>query len=167
MNKKQLKVTLSGILLAAALSACGKVPEGYQGKYQDTATGAKLTLESTSGAINLSSGREIKGDFSKLEFDGLIEGKPGIYLRTLSTDDKMNEVFFLFPRKETRKEEAGFVWLNAEILYSRMSADQKEKVQQLKMIHCEDGVLMLDLPTKTWNGGCPTGATQYDFVRKE
>lgn len=164
---KNAKLSLIGILLALALSACGKIPSAYQGKYLDAATGTKLSLEGNAGLLNLNSGRQVKGDATALEFQALVEGKPGIYLRSMSEDKNSIEVFFLFPRKETRKEEAGFVWLQAELLYSRMNANQKDKVQQLKMIHCEDGLLMLDMPSKTWNGGCPTGATQYDFVRSE
>lgn len=169
MKNMKLNKSLLGLLMALALSACGKIPEAYRGDFQDAATGTKLKLESNAGILNVISAagtREIKGEADdKMEFQSLVEGKPGVYLRVSDQHPDEMEVFFLFPRKETRKQEYDFAWIEAEILYTRMDPKREEKVQQFKMIHCEDGLLMLDLPTKSWNGGCPAGATEYDFVR--
>ncbi|MCM2323561.1 MAG: hypothetical protein NDJ90_09910 [Oligoflexia bacterium] len=155
------------LILAIAASACGKVPKGYNGDFVDATTGAKLTLKGSEGSLATSDGRVIEAKAQTLDFEALIEGKPGIYLRPLADDDSRMEVFWIFPQLETRKQEYDFVWVQAELLYSRFNAKQEEKVQQFKMIHCRDGMILLDLPTKTWNGGCPAGTIEYDFVRKE
>lgn len=165
--KQSLKLTLLSLVLAAAFSACGKIPDAYQGKFQDLASGAKLDLGGSSGELTFTSGRQIKSDAADLDFEKLLKGEPGIYLRSTSDNADEVEVFWLLPHKETRKQEFDFVWLESEVLYSRMNIKLKDKVQQMKMLHCENGMVMLDLPTKTWNGGCPAGASEYDFVRKE
>lgn len=163
--KNKIKLLALSLFVAASLSACGKIPEGYRGDFADQVTGAKLTIGGSEGELVLNNGRSLKATADTLQFDALLEGKPGIYLRSTSDNAEEMEVFWLFPRKESRKQEADFVWVEAEVMYSRMNAKDKDKVQQFRMLHCENGMLLLDLPTKSWNGGCPDGSTLYDFVR--
>jgi len=165
--KTRLLKLLSALFVTFALSACGNIPEAYRGKFHDMATGADLTLESNKGTMVLSATRALQADASKLDFDSLVEGKPGIYVRPLEDNKDVIEVFWIYPRKETRHEDSGFVWEDAEVIYARMDTKAKDKVQQLKMMHCEDGQIMLDLPSKWWNGGCPASSTTFDFVRKD
>lgn len=153
--------------VALAFSSCGKIPEGYRGKFRDTATGTQVTLNMASGALAFPSGRLIESDASDADFEDLLESKPGIYVRPHAEKPDLVEVFWFNPKPQTRKEESGFVWLEAEVLYSRMNSKDEDKVQQFKMIHCENGMVLLDLPSKTWNGGCPADPIEYDFVRQE
>lgn len=164
--KMTTKLNLLGILAALALSACGKIPDAYQGTYTDKATATKLTLGASEGSLTLS-GREIKGSAEDVQYDALVESKPGIYIRPSQSNANVIEVFWLQQRKETRKQEADFVWEESEVLYTRMDSKASGKVQQFKMIHCVNGMIMLDLATKTWEGGCPSGTTEYDFVRTD
>ncbi|MCM2279907.1 MAG: hypothetical protein NDJ89_17670 [Oligoflexia bacterium] len=162
-----MKKTVVTLLIGLALSACGKVPKGYNGKFADAATGAKLTLEGSQGSLVTTDGRTLEAKAKALDFEALVKGEPGIYLRALADDEKKSEVFWIFPKQETRKQEFDFVWVEAEVLYSRFTAEKDEKVQQFKMIHCTDGMILLDLPSRSWNGGCPDTALEYDFVRRE
>ena len=75
------------------------------------------------------------------------------------------EIFWLVPNMASRQEQSGFAWVNAEVLYSRMNLKQQDKIQNLKMIHCENGLLELDLLNQSWNGGCPATEDEYDLVR--
>lgn len=163
MNKS-MKLNLLGVLLAVALSACGKIPDAYQGTFTDKATATQLVLGSTEGSLKIGA-REIKGTASDVQYDALVESKAGIYIRPSQSNANIVEVFWLQQRKETRKQEADFVWEESEVLYTRMDTKASGKVQQFKMIHCVNGLIMIDLVTKTWEGGCPSGTTEYDFVR--
>ena len=165
--KKSIKLSLLGALVALALSACGKIPDNYQCSFTDNATGTKLTLGGSEGALRLNTGRELKASADNLQFEALLEGKPGIYIRPAAINPDIIEIFWFQQRKTTRKTEAEFTWEESEVLYSRMDSKLKEKVNNFKMIHCENGMLMLDLSTKTWNGGCPAGKREYDFVRTD
>ena len=161
-----LMTNLMIVTLLLLVSACGKIPDAYRGDYVDPAQGATMNLTGTEGAVTLQGGRQLKANAEPLEFDALSQAKPGIYLRTLVFDPNVLEVFFLFPKNESRKEESGFVWMESEIFYSRMNAQQENAVPEIKMLYCERGTLLLDVPSKTWNGGCPPLSTQFEFKRK-
>ena len=164
--KNKLLNTVFGLFALLMFTACGKIRSAYQGDFTDQATSAKLTLGGSGGSLMLSSGREIKGSTADVKYEKLVASEPGIYVRPSQSNSDVVEIFWLQQNKESRKEEASFVWQESEILYTRMNTKLKDKVQQLKMVHCEKGLLELDLANKTWNGGCPTDQrTEYDFVR--
>lgn len=164
--KSNFKLSLMGIIFALALSACGKIPEAYQGNFIDAATGTKLSLEASAGQINTTEGRVIKSDANDLDFDSLVKGKPGIYVRTTTNSNKI-EVFWLLPNVATKKQEAEFAWMEAEVFYTRMNIKANDKAQQIKMLHCTNGMILLDMPTKSWNGGCPAESQELDFRRTD
>lgn len=165
MKKLNLTQLFLGLIMAVGLSACGKIPEGYRGNFTDAATGAKLNLDSDKGSLVLNSGRTLQADANDSnKIQDLIEGKPGIYLRA-KTNEKDFEVFFLFPKMSTRQENSGFISMSAEVMYTRMDGNKKDKVQQIKVIHCEDGQINIDTPSGTWMGGCPANHVNYEFVR--
>lgn len=167
---KNAKTTLFSptllLLLSVCLGACGKIPSPYRGNYVDSATGARLQLDRSSGTLISANGRVLKADANSLDYQALSKGEAGIYLRSNSSNPDQIEVFWLTPKLESRHEEYGLIWFEAEVLYSRMDANAKNTVQSLEAIHCEDGMLMLDTPSKTWNGGCPAKRTDYHFVRE-
>jgi hypothetical protein len=157
--------TLLALLATLGLPACGKIPKPYRGNFVDSASGAQLTLERNLGMLTTREGKKIESDAKQLTFKELSQGVAGIYVRPDKQDPDVVEVYWLVPRLETRKEEAGFTWMDSEVLYSRMNSNEENPVQHLKMIHCENGLLMLDSQTQSWNGGCPAERVDYDFVR--
>lgn len=156
-------ITLTVALFA---SACGKIPKSYQGNYVDSNTGAKLTLSGSDGTLTTQDGRTLKSEANTLDYGALLKGQSGIYLRPSESDQDVIEIFWLLPKPETRKTENNFVWMSSEVLYTRMNTRHKNAVPNLEMVHCENGTIMLDLPSNTWNGGCPAERTDYRFLRR-
>lgn len=163
-RKKRLNVVFSTALLLA-LCSCGKIPSAYRGTFIDQASGTQIVLESSSGTLTEADGRQIKSDANDLQFDALNQAKAGIYLRNTQDNPHETEVFWLVPNASTRQDNASFSWMDSEIIYTRMNSDAKDPVQSFQIQHCKDGTLMLDMLTKTWNGGCPPTAPVLNVVR--
>lgn len=162
--KNKLSVMFSAIVLVA-LSSCGKIPSGYQGTFVDKPSGAKLVLDSSSGKYTETSGREISADADSLQYDALAQAKAGLYTRTMAGNDQMMELFWIVPDPASRQENSGFVWYNAEILYTRMPTEAKDQVASISVEHCKSGTIMLDTPSQTWNGGCGADTVPMQFSR--
>lgn len=162
---------LSALFALFALSSCGKIPEAYRGNFVDKASGTQLSLESGAGTLTDVSGHVLKHDADSLDVKDLEKGKAGLYTRSpgdgspLDKDDKEVEVFWIVPNATTKIEDHGFVSFQAEVLYTRMRTDLKDKVQSFKMLHCMDGMILIDLPSKTWNGGCPGSSQELVLER--
>jgi hypothetical protein len=171
MNSKMNRFSLNlrslvlSLFLLVGLAACGKIPKPYRGDYLDSASGARLTLERNLGVLKMRDGRVLQSDARNLEFKDLLRGTPGIYVRPDEQNADLVEIYWFVPHWETRQSEAEFVWMESEVLYSRMDSGEKDPVQRLKMFHCQNGMLMLDLPAQNWNGGCPSERVDYEFVR--
>jgi hypothetical protein len=163
LNKK-VSVVLSALVLVA-LSSCGKVPTAYRGAYIDQASGTKLELDGREGKWTEAGGREITAKADSLQFEALAQAKPGIYTRAVAGDDKLMELFWIVPDVASRQEVSGFAWFTAEIVYTRLQSDAKDPVPTLTVEHCRNGMLMLDLPTQTWSGGCGPEAVPMNFTR--
>jgi hypothetical protein len=151
--KKKLSVAFSALFLIA-LSSCGKIPSGYQGTFVDQPSGAKLTLSSSDGTFSEAGGRQITAQADSLQFEALTQAKAGLYTRPVAGNDKMLELFWVIPDAASRQEGAGLVWFSSEILYTRLATEAKDPVASLQVEHCKNGMLMLDIPSQTWNGGC-------------
>lgn len=160
------KLILTPILFSLALmfSACGKIPTAYQGVFVDASSGTRLELTSDSGKFADSSGRAIDEKAYSLDFKDLAGAQPGIYVQPNPANANEILVYWLRPDLTSRREEQGFVWLTSEVFYTRMNIQLKDKVPQIEMIHCMNGLLMLDTPSQTWNGGCP--AEHEDLILK-
>lgn len=162
------KLILNALILAVAagLSACGKnIPSSYQGYFEDKAQGAKLSLDVAKGEVILKDGRKITATINDLKFDDLAGGKAGIYLRSVDNDPERSEVFWIMPNKSTRQEQSGYVWMEAELLYTRLNFKNSKNVKTITMTHCTNGQLNLDLVSKIWMEGCGTDEVEYRFVR--
>lgn len=162
--KNKLSVVFSALVLVA-LSSCGKVPSAYQGTYLDQVSGSKLELNGQEGKFTEATGREITAKADSAQFDALAQAKAGLYTRSVPGADKTMEFFWVIPEVASRQETSGFVWFNAEILYTRMQTNEKDPVPSISVAHCKNGMLLLDAPTKTWNGGCGADTVPMTFTR--
>jgi len=160
---------LSALFLSLTLGACGKIPSNYRGDFVDQGTGARLKLDKKGGTLTLASGRVITAKATKVDFDSIAQGKPGIYTHSDDKEPDYIKMYWLFPDLSTRKESNGFVWTTAEVLWTRMSIREDQKVNEIWLQYCDSstGFVEVDLPSKMWNGGCPAGAMVLDMKRVE
>lgn len=163
---------LSKLLLLCAVVlttvACGKIPEAYRGTFEDRDQGVKLTLGGGEGTLESTrDGRKLEAKAEDLTFEGLTEGKPGIYVSTNPSNERMMDVYWVNPNLPTKQAVEGFVWYQSEVIYTIMDAKREEKVPNIQLIHCRDGMVMLDLATKRMQLGCPAGPVNYNAVRTE
>lgn len=169
MNHSMARKALGSLAFLGllALSACGKIPEGYRGTFVDRTTGDRLELKESEGTLTLASGKTLIAKAQDYDFKTLLKGEPGIYVRATSEDKDNIEVFWIQARPETQREEAGFRWVEAEVVYTKMKGSQRDKVQAFELIRCTDGMVLLDLPNQTFNGGCPATAIRNRMVRTD
>ena len=160
-----MKLSRAVLLLTLSLVAigCVKIPEAYFGNYADSQYGATLVLGQNKAEFVVN-GRRYKASGKDLTFDDLNQMKAGIY----DTEDKssgMIEVYWVNPVPGTRQEQAGFVWFSSEVLYTYFAAKQSTQVQELQLVQCTQGIVMLDTETQRIQVGCPEGSTTYNLVR--
>lgn len=162
---------LSKVLLLAAVVlstvACGKIPEAYRGKFQDTEKGATMELEASAGKLTLANGRVLEAKADDLSFDALAEGKSGIYVSANPADGRMMDVYWVNTNMATKQEVEGFVWYQSEVIYTLMDSKAKDKVPSIGFFHCTDGMVMLDRGAKRLQVGCPASPVTYRMIRKE
>jgi hypothetical protein len=166
MKTKQF-CSLLAIFSAILLSACGKVPSKYRGNFVDATTGARLTLDKRGGTLTLASGRSVSAKAVSVDFESIAQGKPGIYTTLDEQDPNYLKMYWIFPDLSTRKENNGFVWTSAEILWTRISMNADQNVNEVWLQYCDStvGYVEVDLTQKLWNGGCPAGAMVLDMRR--
>lgn len=164
-NVTKLGSFVLGVTLLVALSACGKVPGAYQGKFKDATTGASLVMEQGGGTLRTSSGREIKAEAKDMEFDQLLEGRAGIYMSKNPTAKTMMDIFWISPKLQTRQSRGGLVWFESEVVHAMLDLEAREKVPFLELIHAESGLVTLDLSTKRWQIGWPANPVHYRMER--
>lgn len=160
---KQILFSISLLVL----NACGGViPENYRGQFVDVASGAKLSLESGSGAITFSSGRRVEASAKDLSFSQLLLGEPGIYTRNYKKDpDRFLEVFWIHPNLTTRTEDEGHVWFESEVAVTILSKSTPRPVGKVPFTYCERGRVQLDKPSQFWQIGCDEQTLYFDFQR--
>jgi hypothetical protein len=156
---------VAAIVVTVITAACGKIPAAYTGKYVDRSSGTQLELKDAEGTLTDASGAQLKSKAIALSFDALSKGQQGIYLKADSLNKSELEVFWISPDLSTVENTAGFSVMSAEILYTKMDTKAKGKAQTLELMHCKDGKIMLDQPTKQWNGGCPAGSPNLVMER--
>lgn len=162
------KFTSTIVLIALAgmtLVACGEIPSSYQAEYQDKAQGVTFDLTGSAGELTLPGGRKIKSDQEDLKFEDVLAGTSGLYLQKNAVNSDILDVYWLIPNKTTKVEKDGFVWYQAEALFTFIDKNNDSKVSALDMEHCTDGLLMLNVQTKQVQMGCPAGAKVYHLVK--
>lgn len=165
---KTTRIVQLVLIVAMALSAvaCGKIPSKYKGKYLDAATGTTLELTSSEGILTMPT-KTLTAKISKVDVQALSAGTPGIYTRVDEADEDYMEIFWIDPYVNGRKEEAGLLWMNSEVVYTKINTKNKEAAKRLKVLHCDQGLVMIDTVTGSWNGGCPEDADEFDMVKQE
>lgn len=160
---------LSKLLLLCAVVlttvACGKIPEAYRGKFEDREQGAKLELTGTEGKLETKDGRVLESKAEDMSFEALSEGKQGIFVSTNPSNENMVDVFWVNPNLASKQAVEGFVWYQSEVIYTVMDTKREEKVPNIHLIHCRDGMVMLDMATKRMQLGCPEGPINYNMIR--
>lgn len=155
------------VLLSSGLSACGGViPSPYRGSYVDSSTGTQLELQKEAGILSFTDGRVLHSSAEEMTFEQLKTLKTGIYVvREPKGQANLMDVYWISPKLETRSEAAGLLWLDAEVVFTTMRSDVEQEVQQLALMHCTQGRIMLDIPKTRWQAGCPAGATYFNMKR--
>jgi len=150
-------------LLALALGACGAIPGAYRGNYQGS-NGTILKLSGTKGRLTTKS-EIINSKVRPLAFEALSLGEPGIYVQPNPVNNKLLDIFWLRPKMNTRQEAGGMVWYTSEVYYSLFDANQKIKLDKIQLVYSDEGTVMLDVPTGTWQVGWPASPRNVTFTR--
>jgi len=98
-------------------------------------------------------------------YDAMAEGKAGIFVSTNPSNERMTDVFWVNPNLASKQAVEGFVWYQSEVIYTVMDAKREEKVPSIQLIHCRDGMVMLDIASKRMQLGCPAGPVNYNAIR--
>ena len=165
-----MKLTLGlksilALALIILMQACGQIPSQYQGDYLDRSSGAQLNLAGNKGTL-VSDGRTLMADAKPTDVKKISTGEGGIYIRPNPTNKDLLDVYWLNPKMATRQEESGLIWFDTEVLYGRFDKRVKDKVSTLKMIHSDQGNVMIDVPTGQWQVGWPAGSETLSFQRQ-
>jgi hypothetical protein len=150
-------------LLVSGVSGC-KLPGDYRGTFANQGAGLSLKVQGNKATLTLPDGRKLQAKASELSVDSLATGKPGIYISDVKENPNEMEVFWVNP-KGRPNEEHDLIWMEAEVIVTRMTKKQKGKARELTLMHCEEGALIVDRVTRTTNGGCPAGTESHTLVR--
>jgi len=150
-----------------SLTNCGLVPSEYRGKYSDPQSGTTLVFNGSSGEFVGSRGKKFEMDMHEIDFKRVAQGNPGIFVTTPKEDENAMDVYWVIPNATSKKSAEGFIWFEAEVLYTQLNTKIEKEAQALKLFHCTDGTVMLDVPTERWQIGCPAGPSYYHMVRVE
>lgn len=170
MKHKTLVKTLSLLNLLASMTmvGCGVVPSSYRGYYDDKQAGVSLELRAQGGVFKKwinGVAQETKADAKDLSFEKLMAAESGLYISTAALYANLTEVYWVQADASTRQEAADLVWFNAEVFFTRIDAQSKDKAQQITLEHCAQGTVMLDVQTKRWQVGCSAGQDEFRFLR--
>ncbi|OFZ18961.1 MAG: hypothetical protein A2X94_13510 [Bdellovibrionales bacterium GWB1_55_8] len=153
-----------GLALVVIGTACGVIPSEYRGEFRDSESGASLKLKGRKGVFQTADGRKIESKAKDLEFEKLAQAQGGIYVSSDPGSDSILEVYWVSPDVASRQEAAQLVWFRSEVIYTELNLKTKDKVNTLEFFHCREGTILLDLPTKRWQMGCPGNA---DYLRMQ
>ena len=156
---KQVVIVTVGI----AAGACGQIPKDYRGTFVDQASGFRVELKASEGKWIRPDGSQESFSAKAVGVAELDQGQPGIYMR--STGGDQLEVFWVRPKPESRREEYGFVALEAEVVYTRLDAKSAGPVSAVLARHCERGQVLIDRVSQSFNGGCPADSRIMELVR--
>ena len=150
-------------------NACGSIPKAYQGYYKDVQSSATLELKGGEGTFVDESGQQMKSKAFALKYKDLDKGKAGIYVNKNVDNDKILEIYWLSPNTNSRQEEAGLIWYDADIIHTFFDAriEKKEEVTAVELVRCSAGRVMLDPEKERWQVGCPAEVHTYQMGRSE
>ncbi len=164
LNQKVMKSF--ALLTAVFASACGKrIPSEYRGQFRDHNAQMSLLLESTQGTLTTSEGRVIAAETKPTDIQELAQGRSGLYMRELSNNSNVIEIFWVNPLASSRQVTDHYVFMTSELFYTHMNKDPSARVNRLAARYCTNGQINIDLQTQTFNGGCPAESTLLDFIR--
>ncbi|NDD92210.1 hypothetical protein EBZ37_09005 [bacterium] len=146
------------VSLGIAAGACGQIPKEYRGTFVDQATGFRVELKASEGKWIRPDGSQESFPAKAVGVAELDQGQPGIYMRSMGNDQL--EVFWVRPNPESRREEYGFVALEAEVVYTRL-----DPISAVLARHCERGQVLIDRVSQSFNGGCPSDSKLMELIR--
>jgi hypothetical protein len=161
---------ITGTALAALLSACVSIPGAYRGTFQNKAGDVRLSLSMNKGSLELLDENRLiqskTADYSFKAFQKAIqEGRSAIFGRKNAANERQLDLFWVKPKLDTLQEAEGLTWFEAEVIYTRLNRDQKDKVQTLSALHATEGTVIIDGPTETVQVGWPANPTEYRLRR--
>ncbi len=159
------RVLLAVGIVAITGTACGVVPKGYRGDYVESESGLRIELSARSGKIISSDGSSQKLKASDVSVEDLKNGKPGIYFSDEMRKDRYLEIFWIQPTAGTSQGQAGLFWYEAQIMQTLVNASVSSSVAEITFKKCSNGRVMIDLPSQTWQAGCPEDAPVLLFKR--
>lgn len=142
-----------GLLVAA--SAC-KLPADAKGKFRSADGSITMEIKRNKAKVTFADGHSLEAKAEDLSVSILSEAKAGMYIQTSPTDSNILEIFWVNPDRGTRQEQSDFVWMQSEVLILRLPKKiSKGKMQDVQILHCVDGQVLVDRPTGLYEGGCP------------
>ncbi len=165
MMLKKWLVIGSLAALATGMSAC-KLPSDYRGTFTDGSTTLKVSMSLNKATLTLPDGRKIEAKAEDLEIDAIASGRAGLYIRDNASDSNLLDILWIQPKGGSLHNEQDFVWMDAEVAITRMTKKQQGKAQDIIVLHCDNGQVMVDKPTGMYNGGCPAGTIETVLKRK-
>ncbi|MEK6704194.1 MAG: hypothetical protein AABZ06_00225 [Bdellovibrionota bacterium] len=151
-------------IFSAAAIGCGVIPSAYRGKFQDNAKGAVLELKAGDGMLMLAGGSVMESKAKNLKFEQLMKGQQGIYVSENPAVDGALDVYWVNPDVTTKQQDGDLAWYKSEVVYTVLNVKVKA-VDEIELLRCQDGTILLDLPTKRWQVGCPANPEYYKFQR--
>ncbi len=163
MSKSKFLIT---VLISMWLVGCKAVPMSYRGSYVDAEHGNQLRLKRGKGVLTFADGRVLIAKTERIKFDDLLEGQGGIYVDRIKTkgESTVAEVNWIIPDPASKKEVAGFVWFESEVIYTALDLGAAKK-SGITLMHCKNGIVTLDTVSKQWQVGCRAGSAELNFAR--
>ncbi len=168
---KMLMNGLSAVMIAAGLMGAAyageSVPKGYYGEFRDSANGATASIGKKEVKLTLPGGSSFKAKPEELSIKNLTRGEANAYLSKHESDGDLLDFFWVLPIPNSRHEEGPFVWYGAELIQGLMDKDMKDPVANVELFHCREGYVVIDVPTKRWEIGCPAGPDFFQLLRTQ
>lgn len=163
-----MKTTIkNGFLLLALslLASCDSLPDAYQGVFWNKAAGVRVTLHSYSADVEFKGREKVNHKAEEFNFETASAGRNGIFVRKNSQNKNLVDVYYIIPKRATKKSEFNFVWFEAELLYTQLDTTKKAAVKDVSVVRCLKGTVMLDWTTKDFELGCPADAQTITLTR--
>ena len=129
MEKNMSKKILFAVLISVWMVGCKAVPMSYRGSYIDAEHGNTLRLKRGKGTLTFADGRMLVAKTERVTFSNLLEGESGIYIERIKTkgESTVAEVNWIIPNAASKKEVAGFVWFDAEVIFAALDLGAAKK----------------------------------------
>lgn len=148
------RLSMAGLTLGL-LAGCRGIPNEYTGEYEDSTRRVKLELSSYEGTIQFADGRSFNAKLEDLNYEKMKDGKRAIYARPNSKNQDLVEIFMVEPDLSSKQESQGLTWFQSEIVYSMIDTKNASASRSITLVHCRQGVVMLDRQSQQVQLGCP------------